>query len=191
MQESRGAHAGDAGGHRGHMGHAGDMEGEEFTQGRGGLRRALEETRGHRKTQVLREPRGDMGKTQEAGHENDREDRREHEQGAKRATQAMGDPGETAGQKRVWGQSMARAPERGHRRGRCNSPESGAQPAPGMLWGPQTPPRRGENPQLTAQSSSWPPSAQWSRMCGQQGERCSRSSGRPAGHVEWEQGRER
>lgn len=101
MQESRGAHAGDSGGHRGHMGHAGDMEGEEFTQGRGGLRRALEETRGHRKTQVLREPRGDMGKTQEAGHENDREDRREHEQGAKRATQAMGDPGETAGQKRV------------------------------------------------------------------------------------------
>lgn len=63
-----------------------------------------------------------MGKTQEAGHENDREDRREHEQGAKRATQAMGDPGETAGQKRVWGQSMARAPERGHRRARCNSP---------------------------------------------------------------------
>lgn len=44
MRGSRGAHVGDVGGHR-------DVEGKELTQRRGGLRRALGESGGHRRNQ--------------------------------------------------------------------------------------------------------------------------------------------
>lgn len=82
--------------------------------------------------------------------------------------------------------SVLRAPESDRSPGQAASspPRIWSPACTGTVPGPQAPSRRARPPgsQLTAQTSSWPPSAQRRRARGQPGETWSRSSGPTAGH---------
>lgn len=173
------------------QGSCGGREGQEITKEGGGLRRTLGETGGHQKNQEDRQgARGDMGW-----------DMREMWEIGGAWGQGPCEPPrprEALGRQQaehLRGQSMERAPERGHRPRQVELhplPRIQSPACPGGDGHSENPPLSPAR-QLTAQRSSWPPSARWSTMCGQREEAWSHSSGPTARHVEqgWDRERQR